>query len=462
MDTFDFDDDPIYTETAPIGWQESFVEKIGKRRFDSILKRMHLENKTKYKMRDLAKVIIGTTDVLREDIVELLEGTRPSSISQELIEKISKYDSPELFPSKIFEEVYQALSRPFDDSMIKKTNPSSVENQVQKFVHFVISCFCYDPYWFAKKRMTVAAESHQLNQFLYYERISGFYAACEDLQVGVYLPAPGENEERQYYRVTAHLVTGEGQIGMILVPATRSMSLKTLRVTRGSPSPPGCLDLVSYVMTDMEPEIGRIGYESGLPYQPLIDEVVGKVEIEVGYSIGGTIAQWRAADNPHDLSSLWLYKSPGVPKSVWEKFNERTLLRENPLDLYIFQARGDIVDFAGEVPLGYHANDKTRVLLYELSVPGVNPHRYAFCNPDQIVFEKIEKEKIDQFLSNKSKTFIERQRKKVGRYFILPVLGFWQKYFGKKIPTRLDQLRGLRIERPSTDGKNFVIEQTTF
>ncbi len=458
MSEIDFDDNPIYTEPAPEGWQELFLKKIGKRRFDAILRRMHLEKKTKFKMRDVAKVIIGTADVFREDIIEILEGEKPSYISQELKGKISQYDSPESFPAELFDEVIQTLSQPFSHYLDKKLGFLELEGRVREFVHFVKSCFRYDPYWFAKRRTIIAAESHRLNQFLYYERISGFYAACEDIQVGIYIPAPTENGVRQYYRVTAHLVTGGGQIGMILVPATRFMKLKTLRVTRGSPSPPGVLDFASYVMTDMEPEIGRIGYESGLPYQALIDEMVGKIDMEVGYSIGGTMAQWRVADNPHDLSSLWLYKSPGVPKSVWEKFNEKTLSRKSPLDLYIFQAKGDIVDFAGDVPLGFQANEMTRVSLYELVIPGLIPHRYAFCNPDRIAFEEVEKGKIDQFLSNKSKTFIERQRKKIGRHLVLPIFSFWQRHFGKKLSTRLNQLRGLHIEVPSENGLNHSLK----
>src|SRR3990167_5695613 len=115
MNDFVFDDNPIFTERAPEGWQAVFVERIGNRRFNAILKRMHLENKSKFKMRDLAKIIISAADVLREDIVEILEGIRPSLVSQELMDKILKYDSPESLPSDLFDEVYRALSQPFDD-----------------------------------------------------------------------------------------------------------------------------------------------------------------------------------------------------------------------------------------------------------------------------------------------------------------------------------------------------------
>ena len=454
MNNFIFDDNPFFTEKAPEGWMEAFSQRLGKRRLMEIQSRMHLEEKTLYHMRDLAKIVIGASDVTREDMLEVLLGEAPLHISKEF----TKYNSPEEMTIEDFDRLYKILSTPFGQENVLSAKQRQVEKRIHELVHFTFSCVRYDPYWFAKRRTKIAQESHQLNQLLYYERMSGFYAACEDLQVGLYLPAPRKEGIRQYYRVSAHLITGAGQIGMILVSASNSMKLKTLRVTRGSPSPPGTLDFVSHVITDMEPEIGRIGYESGLFYQPMIDQHIGNIDVEIGYSIGGTIAQWRAAENPQHLSSLWLYKSPGVPRSVWEKFNEKTRMRKDPLELYIFQAKGDIVDFAGDVPLGYKAHDKVQVSLYELVVPGLNPHKYSFSHPDKIQIEEVESLFIDEFLSRKSKTFIERQRKKIGKYFVLPILGFWKKYLGEKIPNRIHQLKGLRIEEFDASTKEYRIK----
>ncbi len=446
MDEFILDDDLFFTEIAPKGWADYFSLKLGSRRLNEIMSRMHIKESSQYRMKDLAKIVIGSADVLRYDMLEVMQGELPGFLSDELMLKIAKYSVPEDLPVELFDQLYLAISKPFGQDLKFDTKRSSLEQEIHKITHFAFSCFKYDPYWFAKQRMSVWLQSHNLNQIHYYERLAGFYVACEDLQVGTYLPAPIVNGQKQYYRITAHLVTGEGQICMILVPATKYMSLKKLRVTRGSPSPPGGLDFLSYLMTDMEPEIGRIGYESGLYYQKTIDEVVGKIDEEIGYSIGGTIAQWRISDNPRDLTSLWLYKSPGVPKSVWENFNKGVKSRADPLNLYIFQAKGDIVNLAGDVPLGYLAPDPVNVSLYTLNIPKLNPHRYSFIDPDKITVEEIESLYIDQYLSKKSKAFFEKQRKILGKNIVLPAARFFKKVFGKKISKRVDSLRGLKYE----------------
>ena len=455
MDKLSLDDNPIFSEKAPDGWEESFVYRLGKRRFDAILMRMHIKKKSKCRMRDLAKIVISSCDVMRIDFQEILNGFQPPNLSDELMKEVKKYRVPEKIPSLLFDKIYVVLAKPFGDELKFISLDQTVEIHLQNLVHFAFSCLKYDPYWFAKKRTSIKSQSHRLDQIMYYERLAGFYAACEDLEVGHYLPAPSKNDVKQYYRVTAHLITGDGQIGMILLPATEEMKLVTIRVTGGTPPPPGKLDFVSYAITDMEPEIGRIGYESGLYYQDTIDRIIGKIDVEIGYSMGGTIAQWRASDNPLDLSSMWLYKSPGVPMRVWEKFNSGALKRKSPLDLFLFQAKGDIVDYAGDMSLGFNAPENVRVALYELKVPGLNPHGYAF-DTDNVSVEEIEEGLIDAYLSNKSKIFIEKNRKKIGKSFVLPILGYWKKLFSKNKRARINQIRGLKIEVPSPKGFNIL------
>lgn len=442
MSNFDFDDDPFFTEKAPVGFEEDFIKKLGARRYQEILQRMQLDQKSSFRMRDLAKILIGSSDVSRRDIVEVLQGYQPPQVPSPLMLELSQYKTPESLPAPLFRKLYLLLSSPFGERIFSKIDDKRIEQHLHDVMHFTISCLKYDPYWFAKQRMTAWLNNHQLNEHLYNERLSGFYAACEDIQVGQYIPAPNE----LFYRVAAHLITGDGQNGIIIVPATDDTPLEKVRVTSGSPSPPGGLDFLSYALTDMEPEIGKYGYESGLYYQPIIDEHIGHIDREIGYSIGGTIAQWRTAENPNNLSSLWLYKSPGVPQKVWEKFNQNVRSRTAPLNLYIYQAKGDIVDYAGDIPLGYMAPDNVNVSVFELRLPKINPHRYSFIEPDKVSIQEIEQTNIDQYLSKSSRTFVEKHRKRLGEMFVVPTLQMVKKVLKRFPRARINQVKGLDLE----------------
>lgn len=448
MQEWILDDNPFFTEKAPKGWRDHFINVLGGRRLQSIEKRLGACQRPKESMRDIAKVMIGASDVFRDDMLEVLQGACPDCVPDKVRQRISPFPVPEVLPTEIFDELYFALSHPFGENLPLDGSLPEMERQVQRAAHFLFTCMHYDPYWFAKKRALLGERTPLLHQSLYYERLSGFYAACEDLEVGLYLPAPAVGGIVPYYRLAGHLITGNGQIGLLLVPATKMTHLPKLRVTRGSPSPPGKLDFFSHVLTDMEPEIGRIGYESGLPYQAEIDERIGSIDFEVGYSIGGTIAQWRVAHNPQNLSSLWLYKSPGVPKHLWKRFNEGVQKRKSPLELHIFQAKRDIVDLVGEVCLGYEAPEQVQVKLYEMIIPRINTHQFATMESERISIEEVDRKEIDQYLSRRSKSFFEKQRKRLGEAVVVPLMRLLKKLANRRERARINLLRGLRIEEP--------------
>ncbi|MBS0585347.1 MAG: hypothetical protein JSR76_03475, partial [Verrucomicrobia bacterium] len=273
----------------------------------------------------------------------------------------------------------------------------------------------------------------------------------KNLIVGSYVPASKEHPDC-FYRVMAELITGGGQLGFFLVPATKTMKIPPIRLTRGSPITPLKLDFISHAITDLEPDIGRRGYESGLPYQPFIDEIFQEPCMEIGFSIGGTIAQWRASENPKNISSLWLFKSPGVPKFVWENFNKKVATTKKSMDLHIFRARRDLVPYVGEYCLGYKAPSSVKVYLYLVGTSRMNPHLYDLRDPKNREIERVEGEAINDVLNNEGHSFLEKGRKGVGRHILVPLLEKAKKVFHLHTTGPIVSRVGLWFEeRPSTE-----------
>lgn len=446
-----FDDCFISFPVQKGDWIMYFSEHLGERRFQDICRRMKVNIEKKLLERDLAKIIIGSSDVKREDIQEVLTKKFTPILPVELLQKIRNIQEVEDLPSEVFHELYQRLASPFSYDFKVNMHEKSIEDSIHKAWHFAYSSIKFDPYWFTKKRLHILLEGFKLDLHLYYERLASFYVACEDLEVGCYLPAP-TNTTPNYYKVSAILVTGGGQIGMFLAPATKSMDLLPIRITRGTPAAPSGLDLTSHLITDMERDIGKMGYESGLPYQEVIHNLYKSPHVELGYSIGGTIAQWRAADCSNNIHSLWLFKSPGVPREIYHKFNTSILQRTEPLDVHIFSAKRDFIDLTGEYILGYNAPSNVRLHLYLMSIPRPNPHRYGFVDPIKMKLTKIPDSQIDAFFQHRSRIFIEKSRKRIGKHFILPFVRFFNKIFGKLIDKRVKTQIGLWYEARDESG----------
>jgi hypothetical protein len=443
-----FDDNPFHTEYVKGDWTSYLLEHLGERRFQDVCRRMGVDSRKKLRERDIAKIIVCSSDLKRNDLQEILLGKELPAISQALREKIKEINQVEALPRELFQELFTALSTPFSHKLgVKKKE--SVEDLINQMWHFAYTILNFDPYWYTKKRLHLFFQNQSLPLELYYERLSAFYVECEDLEVGCYIPAPfttGPN----YYRVVGHLVTGKGQIGMFLLPATNDMDLPPIRVTRGTPKSPSHLDFLSHLITDMEHEIGKMGYESGEPYQAYIDTFFPHPCIEVGYSIGGVIAQWRAAAFPEKLLSIWLYKSPGVPRHVWGKFNDFLIKKNLHLDLHIFSAKRDFIDFAGECTLGYLAPKNLQVRLYQMRVPRPNPHRFGFVDPEKVHIKEISPNKIDAYLNSKKREIVEKGRKKIGKHLAIPFFQLLCRWMGGDLTKRTREKIGFWHEVQGT------------
>jgi hypothetical protein len=452
-----FDDNPFHTEYVKGDWTSYLLEHLGERRFRDICRRMKVDPKKKLRERDVAKIIVCSSDLERNDLQEVLLGKELPAISLALREKIKGKTQVEDLSKELFQELFTALSFPFSHKLeVKKKE--SVEDLINQMWHFAYTILNFDPYWYTKKRLLLFFQNESLPLELYYERLSAFYVECEDLEVGCYIPAPSINGP-SYYRVVGQLVTGKGQIGMFLLPATKDMDLPPIRVTRGTPKSPSNLDFLSHLITDMEHEIGKMGHESGEPYQPYIDAFFPHTYIEVGYSIGGVIAQWRAASFPERLLSIWLYKSPGVPRHVWEKFNYFLVKKDLHLNLHIFSAKRDFIDFAGECTLGYLAPKNLQVHLYQMKVPRPNPHRFGFVDPEKVQIKEIPPDKIDTFLNCKKREIVEKGRKKIGKHIAIPFFKLLCRWMGGDLSKRTREKIGFWHE---VQGKNGYWTSTCY
>lgn len=442
---FTLDDGFVSFPVKKEDWLNYFSEHLGERRFKDICRRMKINPEKKLLERDLAKIVVGSSDVKREDIQEVLTGDFKAHLDKKLVERLQGIKEVEDLDPNTFHELYQQLASPFSHNFVLGGNQKSVEEAIHKAWHFTYSSIKFDPYWFTKKRLHLLLEGFKLDLHLYYERLASFYVACEDLEVGCYLPAP-TTQTPNYYRVSAILITGGGQIGMFLEKATQGMDLPLIRITRGTPPTLSSLDFTSHIITDMEADMGKTGYESGKPYQEMIQKLYKEPYIELGYSIGGTIAQWRAAECCDRLDSLWLFKSPGIPRDVCNQFNRSICSRKKTLDLHIFTAKGDFIDLTGESFLGANAPKNVRVHLYLMTIPRPNPHRYGFIDPQKMKLTKIPDSQIDGFLQHRSRAFVEKSRRRIGKHFIVPIVKTFNKFFGAYVEKRTKSQIGLWYE----------------
>lgn len=429
-------------------WLGYLTEHVGKKRLESILKSLKIKKKMRLLEGDLAKIITTIANVKRNEMQEVLLGLHAevlTALSPRLSKEILSYKEVEDLPPKLFTTLYKVLAYPF---LCREGVVSSKE--LEGFWQKAAEEMTPETYWQVKEGLTLTDETVELELVEHYERLVCYYAE-KNLIVGSYVPASKEHPDC-FYRVMAELITGGGQLGFFLVPATKTMKIPPIRLTRGSPITPLKLDFISHAITDLEPDIGRRGYESGLPYQPFIDEIFQEPCMEIGFSIGGTIAQWRASENPKNISSLWLFKSPGVPKFVWENFNKKVATTKKSMDLHIFRARRDLVPYVGEYCLGYKAPSSVKVYLYLVGTSRMNPHLYDLRDPKNREIERVEGEAINDVLNNEGHSFLEKGRKGVGRHILVPLLEKAKKVFHLHTTGPIVSRVGLWFEeRPSTE-----------
>ena len=320
----------------------------------------------------------------------------------------------------------------------------SMESKILGSIHYWMEFFRYDPIWSLARRKNTAHLNPKLSKEKFYERLSGFYASCEDLEVGQYIRAQDKDEKPRYLRIAGKLITGDGQITWLFKGATKDMSEDILRVSAGTPEKPSGLDSYSHYLTDLEMEIGKMGYESGLPYHKDMQLLIDRPVIEIGYSIGGVFAQYRAVDEFSNVKELWTFKSPGVPLKVINEFeNEKSEKVFFPI--YVYIAKKDFVSSLGGRHLGCANVDNLDVHVVEMTIPKILPHRYY-----EDTFERVQMTllpggpiALEKYYSNsKIENFRQKSAKYVARPFLMTIGAGWRKV----MPNRLKKKRGLWYE----------------
>ncbi len=403
-----------------MNWFTYIAKQIGKHRFERILVHLKIKSTANLKEKDLAKILLSIANVRRDDVQEIVMGSRPPCVkllTSEEDRELKTCKVVEELEPRLFAKLFRLLSRPFST----EGNKEVLEAELEEFWRKNLKEITPETYWGIKEQFELNDDTAKLGLYQYYERLVCYYAEQDDLEVGCYVPASFEYPDC-FYRVAGILVTGEGQLGLFLVAATMHMKIPPLRITRGSPITPLKLDYLSHAITDMEPEIGRRGYESGVPYQAFINNLFETPFMEIGFSIGGTIAQWRISHESKRAPSAWFFKSPGVPKFVWEKFNKEIVKQSDPLDLHIFRAKRDFVPYVGEYCLGFQAPSPVKVHLYLIHTSRLNPHLYNMGDPKKAKIEKVDEKEINRLLNNEEHSFFEKGRKGVGKHLLLPIL----------------------------------------
>lgn len=426
-------------------WHSYFSRYIGERRLTRILDRLQipLREKDTILEKNLALLLLAIREPRREDLQEAIDRPDMFLHTKALQKELAPFRSVEELSPNLFKQLYEALADPFDQEIQIEVGKDELEDRILNGLYFLYASFRYDPFWYMKERRRLKEDDYDMPLPLYYEKLAGFYATCEDLEVGSYLPHPSK-ERNLYCRVAAKLFTASGQISWLLVPATKTMQISPIRMTRGTPGHPAGYDFASHIVTDFEKEIGKTGYESGLEYEEQIQSLIHEPYIEIGYSIGGAIAQYRTAAAPAKVKELWTFRSPGVPRKVWKMFQTNFSENPHPLRIEIYRSKRDIVDFSGEVHLGYQAPEGVSVRVTMMEIPRLLPHRYTPIDPKIIRMEPTEVS--DALLDNAIRGKLEKTRQVWGPPTVSCLARFCRDFYRKAPFHRVHKVKGLWME----------------
>jgi hypothetical protein len=429
-------------------------KRLGKRRFIEIENRLKINfTKLPYLKESLvAKFLMLYYDITRNDMQEaLMRKDDLTAISSDLKRWLDGFSHVEDLDAETFSVLYERLKSPLEPLAFVKLRAETFFEKIVDLLRSFFSVFYFNSYYSLKKRLQESIKNPQLSLEGFYEKLAMFYAGSEDLRVGTLIPGPRIGKKVAFYRVAAILVTAKGQHGLILMPPPYLNDQLPIRITKGTPYTISGLDFLSYVITDLEKEIGKTGFYSGEPYQKEINQITKGPVIEIGFSVGGTMAMWRTAHHLDLVSELWTFRSPGAPSHVVDLFNHKAAIDSRDFDVYVYHAKGDIIRRLGEQALGYKAPVNVRRYLCIVSAKAFNPHIEAVLSSDNS-YSKVEvRGDINTVLDNLHQPFFEYSRKAVGGTFLCPILQLIKKARDFFIVVREEQIKGLWYESPSSN-----------
>lgn len=426
------------------------LKRLGEKRLRKIETRLGLDLATMRCLREhqAAKFLVYCYDVTRNDLQDALsDPENVAAVKEDLHNMLLRYEFLEELPYPLFYSLYHSLVTPLEDKAFARLRDLTYYERFVYVLRYLVSCIRYYDYFCLKMRVAESIENDDLNIEAFYEKLALFYAGSEDIKVGTIIPGPKHDQKQLFYRVGASLITADGQHSTVYFPPSYMPNLNPLRVTKGTPFAPSGIDMLSHFITDFEKDIGKTGYQSGVPYQKIIDELTGKPVIEVGFSIGGTIAMWRTAYHLSNVSELWTFGAPAVPRYVVDEFNKNVVQDERQFDVYIYRNKNDIIQKIGELGVGYHAPENVNRYLCIMCAKTINPHASRILSAKGQPYRIEQSKDIDTAVNNLEEPFLEKTRATLGMHLFCPVLKMLRRFSRETFDTREHKLKGLWIER---------------
>lgn len=295
--------------------------------------------------RDVAKIVVGAKSLTVEDINEYILGAQAEP-------RFAGKNSFLELDTQTLAEVHLALNHPFAGRWeIAPITKRITGRPTEWFSRVVFDRFLAD-----RERLQLM-EEHGADSFETFIHNMTARIIKREMDVGTLISAPDRPDgKKQFYYVSAKVVTGKGMVSYLFHPASNDTNLEPMRLFRGTSARNSEIDALSTMITDLERELGRTAYESGKVYDPIIQEKLVVPTVEGGHSMGSTLVQYRLANMDH-IRTAYLYCGPGLPEKEVKKFNEK-----NPqVQLIIRRAVKDRWHALGDAHLGYQAPPNVQV-----------------------------------------------------------------------------------------------------
>lgn len=382
--------------------------------------------------------------LVNDGYIQILK-VRQKMNSTQLLKTLQKVQCANELSPKDFAELYDTLALPAKSFQLPEMPELNGSAPSEFLARFVPDQFLAD-----RERLGLQAEHPRspLEAVIHNICVRGMRRKME---VGMLIPAPNHSEEkhRQFWRVAAILVTGEGNVSILVDPATKGTDLEPIRFFRGTSTTPSEVDAFSSIITDLEPHIGTTAHKSGEPYEPVIKKYLPKTKKVAGHSLGSTLAQIATAKDP-EIDEGWYWAGPGVADKYIEKFNDRMSQPDaDPVTLRVRGAGLDDLSVMGSCHLGYKAPQKVKIdfRFYSAMKKTGRLGVHTMMWNDQKFYGMAgghKRAEIDRYLNHKSLVSLEWLRKAVGPYLV-KILRLIRDFLRYMLQPKTLAIRGLQM-----------------
>jgi len=437
-------------------FRDTVIDHVGINRMGKITRRLEIDlaaNSFPLTGRTVTKLIETTKIITKQEMKDAFSDVHfqagwTERLDENLRNAIMRANCLSQLDQKDFAAFYWALTHPFDDLFVIGEVEETWMETIFGILSLIAERFVHTPFERVRKFALGISKLDRISIDELIELVSVNASIFEEREIGTLFPAPNDEEGcPQFYELAAKLVTGQGQVSLFLVPMSASSQLPYLRLVRGTTFSISGLDPINHFLTDLEEEIGRTGYESGLPYEEFIANMFNVQFHVAGMSIGGAIAQWIVAHHPERVSHLTTIRAPGVPWHVQNTFNQRVQNLNRPLPITTWTSHGDFVHYVGERRLGHDSPDNVPLDYREVRGRGIIPHMSA-----PLVIQQYpgfggghSQEEINDLLSQDEFPLLERVRQYAGRYIAVPIFKFINEMMKLFPENRTERMKGLYI-----------------